>query len=172
VRGVARSSMKQWRILAMAKKQHHNEFAVSDSIAAMNTFSFIANTLRSLTPGRLRVLLAPFRRPQRRGDLALPPRGQGSLYLSCHPWVLLDCLSEFYLMVQLGSSGRLALTLRDTNCSQSAPRKVRGGLLMDPRSDPRSPAWIGTREASAFTRAFRRWSGQTPTTWRDEGPHE
>ena len=30
-------------------------------------------------------------------------------------------------------------------------------------------AALGYSEASAFTRAFRRWSGQAPTTWRDEG---
>lgn len=28
---------------------------------------------------------------------------------------------------------------------------------------------LGYSEASAFTRAFRRWSGQTPRTWRSEG---
>ncbi|WP_291975580.1 MULTISPECIES: AraC family transcriptional regulator [unclassified Chelatococcus] len=29
-------------------------------------------------------------------------------------------------------------------------------------------ATLGYSEASAFTRAFRRWSGSTPTTWREE----
>ena len=32
-------------------------------------------------------------------------------------------------------------------------------------------AALGYSEASAFTRAFRRWSGRTPTTWRDESHH-
>jgi AraC-like DNA-binding protein len=32
-------------------------------------------------------------------------------------------------------------------------------------------AALGYSEASAFTRAFRRWSGETPTIWRAEGRH-
>ncbi|KAB0269124.1 AraC family transcriptional regulator [Microvirga brassicacearum] len=32
-------------------------------------------------------------------------------------------------------------------------------------------ATLGYSEASAFTRAFRRWSGRTPTTWRTEIHH-
>lgn len=33
-------------------------------------------------------------------------------------------------------------------------------------------AALGYSEASAFTRAFRRWSGRTPTAWRADGYHE
>ena len=33
-------------------------------------------------------------------------------------------------------------------------------------------AALGYSEASAFTRAFRRWSGRTPTAWRADGRHD
>jgi AraC-like DNA-binding protein len=33
-------------------------------------------------------------------------------------------------------------------------------------------AALSYSEASAFTRAFRRWSGQTPTSWRVMASHE
>jgi AraC-like DNA-binding protein len=45
-------------------------------------------------------------------------------------------------------------------------------LLQDTRvSLAHIAAALGYSEASAFTRAFRRWSGQTPTTWRADGQH-
>jgi AraC-like DNA-binding protein len=33
-------------------------------------------------------------------------------------------------------------------------------------------AALGYSEASAFTRAFRRWSGETPTAWRSHSDTE
>jgi AraC-like DNA-binding protein len=45
-------------------------------------------------------------------------------------------------------------------------------LLQDTRvSLAQIAAALGYSEASAFTRAFRRWSGQTPTTWRTGDGH-
>ena len=42
-------------------------------------------------------------------------------------------------------------------------------LLMDTQVPlAQVAAALGYSEASAFTRAFRRWSGQTPTTWRSD----
>jgi AraC-like DNA-binding protein len=40
-------------------------------------------------------------------------------------------------------------------------------MLQDPAVSVVSVAWsLGYKEASAFSRAFRRWSGMTPTDWR------
>jgi AraC-like DNA-binding protein len=46
-------------------------------------------------------------------------------------------------------------------------------LLANPRMTFRHIATtLGFSEGSAFTRAFRRWSGQTPTAWRDGHSHQ
>jgi AraC-like DNA-binding protein len=49
--------------------------------------------------------------------------------------------------------------------------EIRFGIARQLLQDTQVPfadisAALGYSEASAFTRAFRRWSGQTPTTWR------
>jgi AraC-like DNA-binding protein len=55
--------------------------------------------------------------------------------------------------------------------------EIRFGIARQLLQDTQVPfadisAALGYSEASAFTRAFRRWSGQKLTAWRDEGPHE
>jgi AraC-like DNA-binding protein len=45
--------------------------------------------------------------------------------------------------------------------------EIASRLLCNPRiTFGQIAATLGYSELSAFTRAFRRWSGQTPTTWR------
>jgi AraC-like DNA-binding protein len=45
--------------------------------------------------------------------------------------------------------------------------EIAGQLLSNPRiTFSQIATTLGYSEASAFTRAFRRWSGQTPTAWR------
>jgi AraC-like DNA-binding protein len=62
----------------------------------------------------------------------------------------------------LGKEGTSFIRLLKDARYESAQR-----LLRDPSAPVLSVAWsLGYADASAFSRAFRRWSGMTPTEWR------
>ncbi|WP_414470997.1 AraC family transcriptional regulator [Microvirga sp. M2] len=69
----------------------------------------------------------------------------------------------------------LTRRLKDTGTGyRSITNEIRFGIARQLLEDTAVPlgqiaAALGYSEASAFTRAFRRWSGQTPTAWRAKG---
>jgi len=74
------------------------------------------------------------------------------------------------------SSRTLQRKLADEGTSfREVLNDTRQGLALDYLRDPRHSIsdvayLLGFAEVSAFTRAFRRWTGQSPTAWRDAQP--
>ncbi len=71
-------------------------------------------------------------------------------------------LSPRMLYRQLAARGHQFRNLRETTLRQSALAHVQEGRL--PISD--IAQLLGYSEQSAFTRAFKRWTGQSPLQWR------
>lgn len=71
-----------------------------------------------------------------------------------------------WLSFQLEST-KLGLKFRELR--DDTRRRIAENYLKDPRLSLAEVAWIlGYSEHSAFTRAFRRWTSQSPQAWRRE----
>ena len=72
----------------------------------------------------------------------------------------LEDLPAYATIILIATNAGAMLDTVRSRCTEFAQQLVSTGEIA---------AALGYSEASAFTRAFRRWSGRTPTDWRNDG---